>query len=367
VTATTLVVPTGRQARLLYGLCRRGPAPEPVRTVDGWDYYDAKGHDGGSYQFALRAPARPSSDSSPGNAAHPERTAADDVAEAGLRHCCSGADAAFAESVVVLSRLLELAGRTGLWHWQRVVEVLRSAGARPGRHNKPVQELVALFERARFNFSGRSTSPATWTQLVVVEVHHNSSRTVHLDPAFQKELASVTYEASVETFLNAAPKEAVDPARPELGERRVTNPEGVLPSRWARVRSRLRLMLQVAPSRRGEQPRTELTISLDKLVIADRRDADRLRQRRHVRSWAIAQEAELARAARLLRIGALAIKEQVGSILGDVLEFRAHSSNGGPSRQDVPSTTPAPRARSSNGAPPPQDVPSTRPASRAPP
>ena len=363
---STLLVPTSRQARLLYGLCRRRPALEVTRTVDGWDCYVVPDREGGGLELALPAPARPSSDSSPGNAAHPERAAVDVEAEAGLRHCTQS-DAALAETAVILSRFLELDGRAGLFHWQRLIEVLRGPVAR-SRHNRNVQKLVALYERARFNFSGASTSPATWTQLVVVEVHHKSSRTVHLDPAFRPELGSVTHEASVETFLNAAPMEAVDPNRPELGERRVTNPEGNLPTRWERVRDRVSLMLEIAPRRRGEQPRTELIIPLEDLVVAGGGDVERVKNRRHVRSWAIAQEAELARAAKILRIGVLTIKEQVGSILGDVLEFRAPPpSNGAPLPQDAPSARAASRAPSSNGAPLPQDAPSARAASRAPP
>lgn len=340
----TLLVPTGRHARLLYGLCRRGPIPEPVRTVDGWDCYEVDGLDGGQARLALPTP--PSSTSG-AEAPQPADQSPDEMALAGLHHAATD-EGALVELVVLVSRLLELAGHAGLWHWQRVIEVLYGARARPDRHNDPVKQLLALLERARWNFSPEtSTSPTTWSQLVVTERHHRSSRTVHLDADFRQELASVAYEASPEVFLIGPPATPLDPSRPELGEARVANPEGNLPSRRARARARVGLLLKVAPRRRGERPKDQLACELERLVIDAGGDIERVQRRRHVQPWGLALRDELTKASTTLGVVLVSVKEQVGSILRAVLHI------------ERPPTREAAR--------PPQDAPATRTGSRGPP
>ena len=371
--AVMLDVPTGQRARLLYGLARCGPfgrvvsllsqelgrpptlgeiaqsadvseeevqqaikaghLPYPHRRIDGWDCYAVEGLDGGRYQIALRSPD------------HPDFSEKDELALAGLQRGATDVGG-LPELQVVLSRLLEFAGATGLWCWQRVSEVLFGPGARPLRHNVPAKQWVALLSRARVTYDPEdSTSPETWTQLVTLEEIHRSSRTVHLDPAFHRELAGVTYPAAVATFRFASPTEPVDRNDPGAGERKVANPEGNLPSRRARARIRASALLEVAPRRPGEKPKREFEKEIEPLLIDAGMDLDRVKRRRHVPRWALDACGELVKACTLLGVGIATVVQRAGSVLRHKLRVRRPPvDHGGPRSQDAPATAQASRA-----------------------
>lgn len=332
VTAT-LSVPTGSHARLLYGLARCRPLPQPSRSIDGWDCYLVDGLDGGAFQIALRGTA------------HPDRSDEDDLALAGLHRGASDVGG-LVELVVVLSRLLELGGVAGLWCWQRLTEVMHGRGARPERHNDPAKQWLALFSRGRMSYDpDTSTSPEAWAQPVVLERHHRSSCTAHLDPTLQRELAAVTYEAPVETFVFSPPTRLVDKKRPQLGERKITNPEGNLPSRRTRARARVALLLEIAPRRRSERPRSQLDKEIQQLVVDAGGDMEPVNRRRHVRAWTLGLMEEITKAAELLRAGVVSFKKQVGSVVRDVLRLeRPPVVEGATQPQDAPPAPSASRA-----------------------
>ena len=329
--ARSLDVPLGPLPRLFYGLCRRGPAPQPARCVDGWDCYEFTGLDGGRFQLALRGES------------HPERSEADERAVAGLNHA-AGDDGALVELVVLFARLLELAGRVGLWHFQRVTEIVHGAHARPERHNKPIAQFLALLERARFCRDPKAP-PSSWSQLVVLERRHRTSATVQLDPRFERELAAVTYPVPVDTFLVGRPVEPVDRQDPTKGVRDVTNPQGNLPSRRARARFRVSYVLEVAPTRPGERPKASLDTDVERLVVAGGGDVERVKKRRHVVPFWGAALDELAAVGRALGVLLVEVREQVGSVLKAVVRFVR------PARDQRPPTDAPPAATASRGPP----------------
>ncbi|MFN2505466.1 MAG: hypothetical protein ABR540_14775 [Acidimicrobiales bacterium] len=328
-----LEVPTGQRARLLYGLTRCRPLPQPHRRVDGWDCYAAEGLDGDRYQIALRT-----SD-------HAGYSETDELALAGLRRGATDVGG-LTELQVVLSRLLEFAGAAGLWCWQRVSEVLYGPGARPLRHNLPAKQWVALLSRGRVTYDpDTSTSPESWTQLVTLEEVHRSSRTVHLDPVLHRELAAVTYTAAATAFRFGPPTEPVDRNNPRAGERKVPNPEGNLPSRRARARIRASALLEVAPRRPGEKPKREFEKEIEPLLVGAGMDLGPVKRRRHVPSWALDACGELVKACTLLGVGIARVVERVGSVLRHKLRVeRPPADDGGLPAQDAPAATRASRA-----------------------
>ena len=328
-----LDVPTGQRARLLYGLARCRPLPRPDRRVEGWDCYAAEGLDGDRYQIALRSPD------------HPDFSEEDELALAGL-HRGAADVGGLPELQVVLSRLLEFTGAAGLWCWQRVSEVLFGPGARPLRHNVAAKQWLALLSRGRVAYDpDASTSPEIWTQLVTVEEIHRSSRTVHLDPAFHRELARVTYPAAVATFRFASPTEPVDRTDPTAGERRVPNPEGNLPSRRARARIRASALLEVAPRRPGEKPKREFEKEIEPLLVDAGMDLERVKRRRHVPRWALDACGELVKACTLLGVGIATVVQRVGSVLRHKLRVgRPPAEHAALPSQDAPASARASRA-----------------------
>ena len=328
-----LDVPTGQRARLLYGLARCRPLPQPHRRAEGWDCYHVEGLDGDRYQVALRSPD------------HPSFSDEDELALAGLHRGATDVGG-LPELEVVLSRLLEFAGVVGLWCWQRVSEVLFGPGARPLRHNVPAKQWVALLGRARVAYDAdTTTSPETWTQLVTLDEIHRSSRTVHLDPTFHRELAAVTYPAAVATFRFASPTEPIDRSDPAAGERKVPNPEGNLPSRRARARIRASALLEVAPRRPGEKPKREFEKEIEPLLVDAGMDLERVKRRRHVPRWALDACGELVKACTLLGVGIATVVQRVGSVLRHKLRVgRPPADHAGLRSQDAPATAQASRA-----------------------
>jgi hypothetical protein len=266
------------------------------------------------------------------------------MALAGLRRAAED-DAALPELAVLLSLLLELDGVPGQWRWQRALDVLRGSRARPERHNDAVKQLVALLVWARVSFDDDATTPpAAWSQLLTLEHITRSSRTVHLEPAFRQELAAVTYDAPVGEFLLAPPVRHPDPNKPEVVEK-VANPEGNLPSRRTRARARVALLLKIAPRRRGERPKTRLSIEIEQFLRDAGADVEPVKRRRHVQPWTLALQDELKRAADLLRIGLVWFQQRLGSILRTVLHLgRARTSADALVTEDVPVASDGSRA-----------------------
>jgi len=261
------------------------------------------------------------------------------------RNRAAGDDGAIVELAVVLTLLMELNGVRGLWRWQRAIEILHGSGARPERHNDPIQQLLALFQRARVSFDDTSTTePATWSQLVVLERSTRSSATVHLDPGFHRELAAVTYAVPAEAFRIGPPTTQPDPKKPDV-VKKVANPEGNLPSRRARARVRVGLMLKVAPRRSGEKPKAQLATELEQLVVDAGGDVERVKRRRHLQPWGLALKDELETAGKALGVGLVWFRDQVGSILRTILHIgRPAAEESCPPDGDVPETSGASRA-----------------------
>ncbi|MDQ6748246.1 MAG: hypothetical protein M3010_09115 [Candidatus Dormibacteraeota bacterium] len=335
----TLLLPTGRIPRLLYScLFQRGPLPQPARTVDGHDVYVLQGFDGASLQLAL-----PKSDSAePG----PEALTLE-MAVAAL-HRGATDDGALVLGAVVVSLLLALDGLQGQCRWQRFIEVIHGRGARPDRHNDPVKQLLALFVWARWSFEREcATSPTTWTQLVEHRRITRSSATVVLDPGFHQDLAAVTYDAPVEEFLVGPPTFRPDPKNQPNLVKTVANPEGYLPSRRISARARVALLLEIAPRRPRERPKTELGIELEQFMARAGADLEPVKRRRHIQPWTVGLQDQLRKAAEMLHVGIVSFTEQLGSILRTVLHVGRQAD-----KDDDPTPADPPQAGSGSRAPP---------------
>ena len=279
---TTLRLPVGPVARLLLGLCRRGPAPEPTRVADGWAHYAWEGLDGGVGHVAIRTPD------------HPDHGPDDDEALEALRRA-PVEDRSYAELAVILARLLELDGLEGQWRWQRVGEVLYGRHCHPERHNPALRGWLALLRRgawdlglgppertARARKAGRSrTSPRTprpkARPLLDVERSTRSSATVRLDSVFSAALGTRTVEL---------PAHAARLSQPDH-----KNPQGNLPTRATRARARLAAAV-ASTTRPGPQPAgREDDASLRLHELLERYggvDLEPVARRRHVAEWAYA-------------------------------------------------------------------------------
>jgi hypothetical protein len=296
----TLTLSTGPTARRLLGLTRRGGPHEPYRSADGWDHYRWKSLDGGSVEVALR------------NAAHPEHAADDELAAETLRWAPT-TDRSYVQLNALLVCLVRLDGVARQWHWCRVTETLHGDKAHAERHNLPIQGLLALLVRGRWNLGHRSAAPVAkrrgrpkvdpgpaGRQLVEFTDRTRSSGTVVLEPSFRAELEVATAQVAATAL--------------RLGASGVPNPEGNLPSRAMRARLRLSAVFACTLRRSGEakEPDTEV---LESLVTSSGGDLERITRRRHRESWGLAALEELKAAVVTVGIGLLAFEDKARSVL----------------------------------------------------
>ncbi len=220
---TSLQLPTGPLARLLAGLCRQGEPPTAAEEAAGWATYRWQGLDGGEGRLELRT------------AVHPDHCDDDDRAIRALERATQEPVSA-TEFAAVLTRVVELDGADGQWCWVRVTELLRGRRAKTDRHNSPIQDWLALLERARWHLAppraGTKPGPAVVAgqPLVTIDRHTRCSATARLHSAAGRQLRAECRSVPASTLGLAAPG---------------PNPEGNHPSRAVRARARLAVIFAV--------------------------------------------------------------------------------------------------------------------------
>lgn len=318
----TVSLPAGPLARLLYGLCRQGPAPEPTKVSNGWATYRWTGLDGDEGVVELRT------------ASHPEHTDDDELAAGALRRAATQPRAGI-ELAVMLARAVELDGAEGQWRWARVTEVLHGKRAKTDRHNGPVQAWLALFERGRWHLAPgsrpagktKSTTVVAGAALASIERHSACSATLGLHPGVARQLGAERHDVAATTLELAA-------ACP--------NPEGNNPSRAVRARARLAAIF-AADADAGDIKVEDLMAHYGAL------DLDPVARRRHTPGWTDHVVEELT--AGLAAIGRQLAQapQRARRALATVVRFARSTTQAGaattpppPGRPPPPSGGPAP-------------------------
>lgn len=331
----TLPLPTGRNARQLLGLARRGLPLEPSRVVDDMAIYRVEGlFDEGPFEIAVCTPT------------HPDHRPEDDLAIETLTQAPTE-ERSVLELEVVLLWLLHHNGSAVPLRLQRVLDVLYGPRGRPERHNTPTKGWLAVFQRALVEFDPpgpprgekRKPSWSPWpgagpaTGRVLLALQDD---VVTLEPTFGAALAAVTYDAPINTCR-------IDPPLDGKGEV-VPNPEGNLPSWATRARVRLAAVMAIAPRRPGEQPRRAVEQELEPLMVSIGCDLQPIKDRRHQYKWGLELLAEVTTFCRKLGVTLLTEIKAGLSVLSSLLRI-------GRSIDDAPSVEGLPRHSSSRGPP----------------
>ncbi len=330
----SLRLPAGRVVRLLLGLCRRGPAHEPIEVRSGWANYRWEGPDGTVGKVAIRTPE------------HTEHTEPDELALEALRRA-PGEDRSFDELAAILTRLVELDGADGQWRWQRVGELLYGRRSHPERHNPALRGWLALLERgswelglgpetaepqaprkrrgAKSTRGGRATTRGG-RPLVHLERHNRSSATVRLDPAFAAELTAARVPVPAHAF--------------RLTQDDHANPEGNLPTRGTRARVRLVAVLRPLSAQGAG-------VSLRQLLESDAGvDVERVAKRRHLAQYIDRVLEDFCAAVTTLGAGLAHIPQRARSVLDTAVHLmgpgQPHSA---PTSRDRPAPLRAPPLR----------------------
>lgn len=307
----TVALPAGPLARLLSGLCRQGPTPEPVKVAKGWSTFRWRGLDGDEATLELRT------------AEHPEHTEADDQAAAALARATTAPRAAV-ELAAILARMVELDGADGQWRWARVTELLHGARTKTDRHNPVVQGWLALLERARWRLRpGRSGRPLVDGQAIVtLERHTRCSATVRLQAAVARQLAAECREVLATTLELVAP---------------VPNPEGNHPSRAVRGRARLAAIFATDAS-------TE-SLQIDELMARyGGLDLAPVTRRRHTPGWTDHVLEELTAGLRAIGQHLAQVPQRARRALATVVHFVCSGAPAGKSGAPLPQSAPRPVA-----------------------
>lgn len=315
-TVSTVRLPTGRVARLLLGLCRRGPAHQPPEVAEGWAVFRWKGLDGDAGEVAVRT------------SEHPDHTEEDDLALGALGRAPTE-DRSYDELAAVLSRLLELDGQDGQWRWQRVGELIYGRRSHPERHNPALRMWLALLERGLWHLEppattasakksrrgGKASAAAprakarSGRRLLALERLNRSSATVRLEPGFAAELAERSVSVPDEVF--------------RLSQADHVNPEGNLPTRATRARVRLGAVLWSQRTGEGEAPQTREDEVRLRGLLQDYAgvDVEPVSRRRHLAQWSDRVLEDLRAVVTDLALGLARVPERARQVLETVVHI----------------------------------------------